>query len=105
MDAPLRKPKPPYYAGKQVTVTFNEKPKTEETFKQSPPPNNFHAKENEEDIDKSEEEKIRMATQSIKNVLKLRPTRYQDIQQSGHTYIKTLDIQQPRYVHLLIPFR
>ena len=54
-----------------MTVTFNEKPKTEETFKQSAPPNYFHAKENEEDVDKSEEEKIRMATQSIKNVLKL----------------------------------
>lgn len=78
MDAPLRKPKPPYYAGKQVTVTFNEKPKTEETFKQSPPPNNFHAKENEEDLDKSEEEKIRMATQSIKNVLKLFGNDYRD---------------------------
>lgn len=78
MDAPLRKPKPAYYAGKQVTVTFNEKPKTEETFKQSPPPNYFHAKENEEDIDKSEEEKIRMATQSIKNVLKLFGNDYRD---------------------------
>lgn len=78
MDAPLRKPKPPDYAGKQVTVTFNEKPETEETLKQSPPPNYFHAKENEEDIDKSEEEKIRMATQSIKNVLKLFGNDYRD---------------------------
>ena len=77
-DAPLRKPKPPDYVGKQVTVNFNEKPETEETLKQSPPPNYFRAKENEEDIEKSEEEKIRMATQSIKNVLKLFGNDYRD---------------------------
>lgn len=90
MNPPLHKPNLPKSQGKKVTVTFSEKPgkvvfrmqnspeasgvsyTTERTPDGPPTPNNV-ANEIDEDRARSEEEetKIKVATQAIKNVLKL----------------------------------